>query len=277
MSKQFGQKAEPERVRAAKEKEIHDDFLRLLFKLLNGARESSAFEDECRTLLGANSYQLFTLDKLIYKIVKQIQALHQDEVATKLLRLAEYEKSRRAPFVEAIYHANASVLLLDEACYRFDSVDDGASLTLQLMDSGMDKADLPAGTMEAQFHDYLEGFLQAECAEEEEEEQGGKPWLDRSDAQDVYLRRSKAIAGLDAGTAEAYGQTSVYNSLEVKISCSNSKVSPSWTRRMCSTAGGHGRGRVAAAAAGAAGGRKERQSRVARGKAGDDAQGGRGG
>ena len=251
MSKQFGQKAEPERVRAAKEKEIHDDFLRLLFKLLNGARESSAFEDECRTLLGANSYQLFTLDKLIYKIVKQIQALHQDEVATKLLRLAEYEKSRRAPFVEAIYHANASVLLLDEACYRFDSVDDGASLTLQLMDSGMDKADLPAGTMEAQFHDYLEGFLQAECAEEEEEEeQGGKPWLDRSDAQDVYLRRSKAIAGLDAGTAEAYGQTSVYNSLEVKISCSNSKVSyvldtEDVFHRRCGTGAGGGRGRGA--------------------------------
>jgi paired amphipathic helix protein Sin3a len=119
MSQQFGQKAQPEEVRATKEREIHNDFLRLLFKLLNGTVESSSFEDACRTLLGANSYVLFTLDKLIYKIVKQIQSNHADETAAKLLQLSEYESARTAPFVEGIYHANASVLMLDEACYRF--------------------------------------------------------------------------------------------------------------------------------------------------------------
>ena len=176
MSQQFGQKAQPEAVRAAKEREIHNDFLRLLFKLLNGTVESSNFEDDCRTLLGANLYVLFTLDKLIYKIVKQIQSLLADENATKLLHLLEYEKQRKSPFVEAIYHANASVLLLDESCYRFGSEDGGASLTLQLMDSGLDKADLPAGTMEAQFHDYLESFLRTSADEEDEEDEASRGW-----------------------------------------------------------------------------------------------------
>ena len=147
MSKQFGQKVEPEAVRAAKEREIHNDFLRLLFKLLNGTVESSSFEDDCRTLLGANSYVLFTLDKLIYKIVKQTQSLLADETASKLLHLYEYEAARTFPFVEAVYHANASVLLLGEACYRFGSVDGSERLTLQLMEAGLDKADLPAGIM----------------------------------------------------------------------------------------------------------------------------------
>ena len=56
MSRQFGVKAEPESVRQRKELEIHTDFLRLFFKLLNGKVESSAFEDDCRMLLGANSF-----------------------------------------------------------------------------------------------------------------------------------------------------------------------------------------------------------------------------
>ena len=247
MSQQFGQKAQPEAVRAAKEREIHNDFLRLLFKLLNGTVESSNFEDDCRTLLGANSYVLFTLDKLIYKIVKQIQSLLADENATKLLHLLEYEKQRKSPFVEAIYHANASVLLLDESCYRFGSEDGGASLTLQLMDSGLDKADLPAGTMEAQFHDYLESFLRT-SADEEDEEDGGKPWMaDRDERPDVYLHRSKTAAGLDRGP-DAMGKTSVYNSLECKISCSNSKVSyvldtEDVFHRRVGTGAGKGRGR----------------------------------
>mmetsp|Transcript_16182 Transcript_16182/g.39442 ORF Transcript_16182/g.39442 Transcript_16182/m.39442 type:complete len:1081 (+) Transcript_16182:583-3825(+) len=248
MSKYFGQKAEPEEVRAAKEREIHNDFLRLLFKLLNGAVESSSFEDDCRTLLGANSYVLFTLDKLIYKVVKQIQSLTSDETAIGLLHLSEYEVARSAPFTEAIYHANASVLLLDELCYRFGSVDAGERLTLQLMETGLDKADSPAGTMEAQFHDYLEGFLQTSVDEEGGDDgagaarAGSRTWMDFSDRPSVFLRRSKIIAGLDAtaaaaaegrsgrgglaaAAAECLGTVCVFNSLECKISCSNSKVS----------------------------------------------------
>ena len=225
LSRQFGQKAEPESVRAAKAREIHDEFLRLFFKLLNGQVESSAFEDDCRALLGANSYVLFTLDKLVFKIVKQIQALAQDETAAKLRRLAEYEKARAGAFSEAVYHANASVLLMDEPCYRIGSVRDGAGLGLRLVESGLDKSDLPAGTMEAQFHEYLEGFLNTAADDEDE---NAAPWQDLSDRPEVYLPRSKVVAGFvdeNGEDAGRMGSVSVHNSLECKISCSNSKVS----------------------------------------------------
>jgi paired amphipathic helix protein Sin3a len=226
MSKQFGQKAEPETVRAAKAREIHDEFLRLFFKLLNGQVESSSFEDDCRMLLGANSYVLFTLDKLVFKIVKQIQALAQDDVAAKLRRLAEYEKARGiGAFSEAVYHANASVLLMDEPCYRIGGVDKGAGLALQLVESGLDKSDLPAGTMEAQFHEYLEGFLHTAADDEDE---NTAPWQDLSDRPEVYLPRSKIVAGFvdeNGEDTKSMGLVSVHNSLECKISCSNSKVS----------------------------------------------------
>tara|TARA_B100001142_G_C14346217_1_gene660105 strand:- start:2091 stop:5489 length:3399 start_codon:yes stop_codon:yes gene_type:complete len=223
MSTQFGQKAEPEAMRAAKEREIHKDFLILLFKLLNGGADSSTFEDECRTLLGANSYVLFTLDKLIYKVVKQIQGLLADETAKKMLQLSEYEETRKVTFQDVIYHANASVLLLDESCYRFSSIRNGKGLTLQLMDIGIDKSDMPAGIMEAQFHDYLQCFIQDSVGHDENEILS-RPWIDHVDRPSIFLRRTKLISMIFGSTSSAT-PVSVLNSLECKVSCSNSKVS----------------------------------------------------
>ena len=228
MSQQFGQTANPAESRTARERSIHNDFLRLLFKLLNGTIESSNFEDECRILLGANSYLLFTLDKLIYKIVKQVQSLLADEMASKLLQLFDYERTRKDEFSEHIYHANANVLLLDEGCYRFSSFDRGKRLTLQLKDTSLDKADLPAGTMDAQFHGYLGRFLHASI---QPDEILSKSWLDQSDRPPVYLRRTKLnprpVDRKDEDSAILADKFAdvVFNSLECKVSCSNSKIS----------------------------------------------------
>lgn len=43
-----------------------------LYNLLDGSSENAKFEDECRAIIGNHSYVLFTLDKLIYKLVKQV-------------------------------------------------------------------------------------------------------------------------------------------------------------------------------------------------------------
>lgn len=47
-------------------------FMRVLYRLLDGSAENTKFEDECRAIIGNQSYVLFTLDKLIYKLVKQV-------------------------------------------------------------------------------------------------------------------------------------------------------------------------------------------------------------
>lgn len=44
-----------------------------LFSLLDGSSDNTKFEDDCRSLIGNQSYVLFTLDKLIYKLVKQVK------------------------------------------------------------------------------------------------------------------------------------------------------------------------------------------------------------
>lgn len=43
-----------------------------LYNLLDGSADNAKFEDECRAIIGNQSYVLFTLDKLIYKFVKQV-------------------------------------------------------------------------------------------------------------------------------------------------------------------------------------------------------------
>lgn len=83
---------------------------------------------------GTNSYVLFTLDKLIYKMVKQTQLLMTDELALKLLDLYRYEAARTVSHVDAVYRANARILLHDEPMFQSTSCADGM-LTLQLIES----------------------------------------------------------------------------------------------------------------------------------------------
>ena len=43
---------------------------------------------------GTGSYVLFTLEKLVYKVVKQMQTLLTDELTHKLYELYQYEHAR---------------------------------------------------------------------------------------------------------------------------------------------------------------------------------------
>lgn len=47
-------------------------FMSALHSLLDGSADNSKFEDDCRSIIGNQSYVLFTLDKLIFKLVKQV-------------------------------------------------------------------------------------------------------------------------------------------------------------------------------------------------------------
>lgn len=75
-------------------------FMNSLYNLLDGVADNSKFEDDCRDILGNQSYVLFTLDKLIFKIVKQVCIYAYTcsyslssflEVAVSTLLLAKYK------------------------------------------------------------------------------------------------------------------------------------------------------------------------------------------
>uniref|UniRef100_A0A804L702 Sin3 C-terminal domain-containing protein n=1 Tax=Musa acuminata subsp. malaccensis TaxID=214687 RepID=A0A804L702_MUSAM len=193
-------------------------FMSALFNLLDGSADNTKFEDDCRGIIGTQSYVLFTMDKLIYKIVKQLQAIASDETDNKLLQLYLYEKSRQTGrSFDLVYHENACVLH-DESIYRFEffsQTSDVTQLSIQLLEHGHVNPEAAAVSVDPNFSSYLySDFLSSV--------------LVRKGAQGVFLGRNKRKYGDDnehSVVGKAMDGIQVINGLECKISSCSSKVS----------------------------------------------------
>ncbi|KAM7252050.1 hypothetical protein ACFE04_023933 [Oxalis oulophora] len=187
-------------------------FTTALYSLLDGSSDNTKFEDDCRSIIGTQSYVLFTLDKLIYRLIKQLQSIALEEMDNKLLQLYAYEKSRkRERFIDFVYHENARALLQDENIYRIECSTAPASLSIQLMDYGQDKPEVTGVSMDPKFAAYFQNEFLTVVPDEKV-----KPG--------VYLDRNKLKYAAGDGSKAMEGVKFV-NGLECKISCTSSKVS----------------------------------------------------
>ncbi|KAL2349345.1 hypothetical protein Fmac_003345 [Flemingia macrophylla] len=191
----------------------YDRFMNSLYNLLDGSSDNTKFEDDCRAIIGTQSYVLFTLDKLIYKLVKQLQAVAADEMDNKLLQLYAYEKSRKpGKFVDIVYHENTRVLLHDENIYRIEYTPGPMKLSIQLMDSGHDKPEVTAVSVDPNFSTYLHNDFLSVVPEKKK--------------SGIFLKRNKRrYANNDEFSTQAMEGLQIINGLECKIACSSSKVS----------------------------------------------------
>ncbi|XP_010453632.1 PREDICTED: paired amphipathic helix protein Sin3-like 2 [Camelina sativa] len=194
-------------------------FMNALFSLLNGSADNSKFEDECRAIIGNQSYVLFTLEKLIYKLVKQLQAVVADDMDNKLLQLYEYENSRKhGRVIDSVYYENARILLHEENIYRLECSSSPPCLSIQLMDNITEKPEASAVTMDPTFASYLKNEFLSNSS--------GKKEL-----QDIvlqkYIENKRGYSGLDdlAVACKAMEGVQVINGLECKMSCSSYKIS----------------------------------------------------
>ncbi|XP_010463539.1 PREDICTED: paired amphipathic helix protein Sin3-like 1 isoform X2 [Camelina sativa] len=192
-------------------------FMKVLYGLLDGSAENAKFEDECRAIIGNQSYMLFTLDKLIYKLVKQLQAIVADEMDNKLLQLYEYEKSRKpGRVIDSVYYENARVLLHEENVYRLECSSSPSRLSIQLMDSIIEKPEAYAVSVDPTFASYMQAeFLSTSSVKKEE-------------GHNIVLKRNlRPYTGLDdlAALCKAMEGVEVVNGLECKMSCSSYKIS----------------------------------------------------
>ncbi|XP_018457757.1 paired amphipathic helix protein Sin3-like 5 [Raphanus sativus] len=190
-------------------------FMDALYNLLDGSSDNTKFEDECRAIIGAQSYILFTLDKLVQKFVKHLHAVAADETDTRLLQLQTYESYRKpGRFFEIVYHENARALLHDHNIYRIEYSSAQSRLAIQLMNSGNDQPEVTAVAVEPGFANYLQNEFLSLVPDEEK-----KPGL--------FLKRNKAkMSGPDesSGLSRAMEGLKIINEVECKISCSSSKV-----------------------------------------------------
>ncbi|KAK9925188.1 hypothetical protein M0R45_033520 [Rubus argutus] len=196
--------------------DLYARFMSALYNLLDGSADNAKFEDECRAIIGNQSYVLFTLDKLIYKFVKQLQTVATDEMDNKLLQLYEYEKSRKkGKLIDCVYFENTRVLVHEENIYRLEFFSAPARLSIQLMDSVSEKPEASAVSMEPNFSSYLHNdFLSL--------------FPGKKEPQGITLQRNKRkYAGQDESSAfcNAMEGVQLVNGLECKIACNSSKIS----------------------------------------------------
>ncbi|XP_052196269.1 paired amphipathic helix protein Sin3-like 2 isoform X2 [Diospyros lotus] len=195
--------------------DLYGRFMSALYNLLDGSADNAKFEDDCRAIIGNQSYVLFTLDKLIYKLVKQLQTVAADETDNKLLQLYEYEKSRmRENYVDSVYYGNVHVVLHDENIYRIECSSAPSHLSIQLMDDGNDKAEVVAISVDPNFAAYLHNdFLPIVSSKKE--------------PSGIFLRRNKRkYAGLESSdVCKAMEGVRLVNGLECKMACLSSKIS----------------------------------------------------
>ncbi|XP_075105743.1 paired amphipathic helix protein Sin3-like 2 isoform X3 [Nicotiana tabacum] len=195
-------------------------FMSALYSLLDGSADNAKFEDDCRSIIGNQSYVLFTLDKLIYKLVKQLQTVSSDELDGKLLQLYEYERSRKPEkYVDSVYYENAHVLLHEENIYRFESTSSPTRVSIQFMDDGSEKSEVVAVYVDPNFAGYLyNDYLSVEHGKKE----SSAVMLKRS-----VSRNKRKHTDHDVSSALCMVRENIIlvNGLECKMASNSSKIS----------------------------------------------------
>ncbi|XP_057529106.1 paired amphipathic helix protein Sin3-like 3 isoform X2 [Amaranthus tricolor] len=195
--------------------DLYSRFMNALYSLVDGSSDNTKFEDDCRAIVGTQSYLLFTLDKLIYKLVKQLQILATEEMDNKLLQLYAYESSRKPErFLDVVYHENARVLLHEENIYRIECSSSPTRLSIQLMEKGHEKPEVSAVSLDPTFSAYLHNEFLSVVP-------------DKKEKTGIFLKRSKRqhTSGDEISSASFVMEgVQVVNGLECKIACNSSKV-----------------------------------------------------
>ena len=182
---------------------LYSRFVQVLYGLLDGSLDNSKFEDECRAIIGTQSYVLFTLDKLIFKLVKQLQGAATDDGVQKLLALNNYEYDREA--VDPVYYADACIVLHDERIYRFEYRSNTGEMLIQLMENS-EKLDVSGNALGSPFQKYLDGFTMLAPTRKND---------------GIFLERNMKRPYVEEPDHDAM----ILNGLEIKISCTTYKVS----------------------------------------------------
>lgn len=247
---------------SVKKMKPYDKFLDLLFDFLGQNVDSVTYEDTCRSLLGTNSYLLFTLDKVIQRLIKHTHNMIQsDDCANKLRQLYAYERKRVASTSNLssneksviarmqgeVYYANALIVMPEESCYRISVKDlSGDSdvykrqLDLQLIEStNLNKEDFISGVMDYGFEQYLNFYLA---------EDNWKSWKNKSNKElrenglmfllptNVYRDKSvfdpedhdvflTSLVKRNSRNCDIMNNIFVNNGLQIKINCNTSKMS----------------------------------------------------
>ncbi|GMH38495.1 hypothetical protein BSKO_06379 [Bryopsis sp. KO-2023] len=171
-----------ERLKASHPSSVEMHFFSNLNNFLRGGLSPDEYEDHCRRLLGVKSYVLFTLDKLIERLCKQLRVLGSGD--TMDLYKYEQQRSKEASW-EHRYFLNARLLLPVDQAFRIEcrkGKNESTEMRIQLLDW---LRDFPIeGGVDPEQEEQVAAFISSD-AEHKVDGGGG-----RKNDVPVFLRRN---------------------------------------------------------------------------------------
>ncbi|ESK96394.1 histone deacetylase sin3 component [Moniliophthora roreri MCA 2997] len=137
-------------------------------RLFDNELEQNAFEDQMRHMFGVKeAYKIFTIDKLIGVIIKQVQSIFADPKSQDLLEVLK--RDRALPLFTTQDQINSrrsteKILGPDENIFRVDWLLESKTMTIQLIgkdDSSFENSEVLTGRWQA----YIDSFVSAETSE----------------------------------------------------------------------------------------------------------------
>lgn len=158
----------PRKARFSSEEEVLEHFLENLLKpIMSGELDQALYEDECRELFGINAYVVFTMEKLLHHIVKQLHMILADDLCSSLVALQAYEASRSNGCVEEVYRAHSARLLEDERCFKLVFTTKGQTARMDVwLEDKQGEEELLAPRKE-RYQQYVDGYLQTSAPDDE--------------------------------------------------------------------------------------------------------------
>jgi len=144
----------------------YSELLKLIKRFFEDTHENQEFEEKARILFVNQAYQIFTVDKIVQAIAKQIQIITNDNVCQELIKLynKDSEKDLHSPRREAIYKLSAKTALQDENLYKFEFNNLENILTIQLISKDDYLTDSSASS-EEKWSVYVDRYMQLGATE----------------------------------------------------------------------------------------------------------------
>lgn len=159
----------------------YNALLELIDRFFDGDLDQAMFEEKTRYLFVTEAHVLFTIDKLVHSIIKQIQLVSADEKCVELVELFRSDQmlDSTCPRIVSVYRLRAEEIVgSEENLYKAKFNTDTHEMTIQLLDKDDDM-------LEPSQQDHYENYVASYM-----DWANSTDGIDTSKMQSSFLRRN---------------------------------------------------------------------------------------
>ncbi|ORY91047.1 hypothetical protein BCR43DRAFT_463715 [Syncephalastrum racemosum] len=140
-------------------KGYYQALLELVDRFFDGELDQAMFEEKSRYLFVTDAHVLFTVDKLIHSMIKQIQAVTMEEKSVELVELFRGDQTLDAtcPRIVSVYRLRAEEIVgPDENLYKIEFNTETQKMAIRLLDKDDDMLE---ATPQDQYENYVASYM----------------------------------------------------------------------------------------------------------------------